>query len=110
MPSARFRSVFQQNQRPTQAFDPRPDMTLRAEKVSLRAQMAGVFHDSQRNGSRGSGQPGIHVFAQAGAIFRVFGRYRDGIVRMSCRQVLHRTQNRRRSQTAEQTEDRKNGR
>ncbi len=110
MPSARFRSVFQQDQRPTQAFDPGADMALRAEKVSLRAQMAGVFHDSQRNGSRRSGQPGIHVFAQTSAVFRVFGRHRDGIVRMSRWQVLHRTQDRRRGQTAEQTEGRKNGR
>lgn len=110
MPSARFRSVFQQDQRPAQAFDPGADMALRAEKVSLRAQMAGVFHDSQRDGSGRSGQPGIHVFTQAGAVFRVFGRHRDGIVRMSCRQVLHGTQDRRRCQTAEQTEGWKNGR
>ncbi len=94
MPSARFRSVFQQHQRPAQAFDPRADMALRAEKVALRAQVTGVFHDSQRDGGGRSGQPGIHVFPQAGAVFRVFGRHRNGIVRMSRRLMLHRAQDR----------------
>ncbi len=73
MPSARFRSVFQQDQRPAQAFDPRPDMTLRTEKIALRAQVTGIFHGSQRNGCGRSGQPGVHIFAQAGAVFRVLG-------------------------------------
>ena len=75
MPSARFRSVFQQDQRPAQAFDPRPDMTLRTEKIALRAQVTGIFHGSQRDGGGRSGQPGVHIFAQAGAVFRVLGRH-----------------------------------
>lgn len=71
MPSARFRSVFQQDQRPAQAFDPGADMTLRAKQVSLRAQVTGVFHGSQWNGGGRGRQPGIHVFAESGAVFRV---------------------------------------
>lgn len=94
MPSARFRSVFQQDQRPAQAFDPGADMALGAKKVSLRAQMAGVFHDSQRDGGGRSGQPGINIFPQAGTVFRVFGRHRNGVVRTSRRLMLHRAQDR----------------
>lgn len=78
--SARLRGVFQQDQRPTQAFDPRPDMPLCTKKASLRAQMTRVFHHPQRNGGGRSGQFAIHAFAKPRTVFRRFGRHRNRII------------------------------